>query len=143
MCPQQKKLMDWHDGRLSLEERLFMKMHLLACMSCQVELQQWRSLAQTFLQPLKVQESEVFVQQVMRKIRVAQPVEELARPAFFARWTFPALALSMASFAGALLYVAQPTVASAENFIQSSVSVESLTMIPTADQLLSAIVEKP
>jgi hypothetical protein len=62
----------------------------------------------TFLEPLRLESSEAFVQQVMRKVRAYTEREEWIRWPVFARWAFPALALSIAGFTVALGYTLQP-----------------------------------
>ena len=63
----------------------------------------------SFLEPLRLEGSEAFVQQVMRKVRAYSEREEWIRWPIFARWAFPALALSIAGFTVALGYTLQPT----------------------------------
>jgi len=63
----------------------------------------------TFLEPLRLESSEVFVQQVMRKVRAFREREEWIRWPVFARWAIPALAISIGSFTVALRYTLQPT----------------------------------
>ncbi len=67
-------------------------------------IQQWKQVSADYLQPLKVESSEIFIQGVMRKVRAYGSKQELSRWSFFARWAVPALALSMTSFAAVFTY---------------------------------------
>jgi len=61
--------------------------------------QEWHQIVETLLQPLRAEGSEFFVQNVMRKVRHVAPREARLLWRSFTRWAFPALGLSMTSFA--------------------------------------------
>ena len=142
----QEKLFDWHDGQLSAAQAAEVSAHLSSCSECRMQLDDWKQTAQTFLIPLKMENSPAFTQNVMRKIRNSQTTETQERPQFFARWAFPALALSVGSFAAVLLYVAQPTAASADGlFLTDSQATPSewVSSLAKDDQILGSVVENP
>jgi anti-sigma factor RsiW len=140
----QEKLFERHDARLSAGLAAEVDAHLEACLDCRTQLDAWTQTTQTFLSPLRLTDSQVFTQGVMRTIRNLP--ETQARPRFFARWAFPALALSMGSFAAALLYVTQPTTLSADGLFfadpQTTPS-QWITSIAREDHILGPAVEKP
>src|SRR5689334_21500216 len=70
--------------------------------------EQWEQTSRAFLQPLRAESSDVFVQAVMRKVREYVRRDEWIRWPVFIRWAYPALALSVASFTLSLAYAMQP-----------------------------------
>ena len=142
----QEKLFDWHDGQLSAAQAAEVSIHLPGCSECRMQLDEWKHTAQTFLIPLKMEDSPAFTQNVLRKIRNTQAAETQERPRFFARWAFPALALSMGSFAAVLLYVAQPPMASADGLLltdSQDTPSEWVSSLAKEDQILGSVVENP
>src|SRR5258708_13448384 len=76
----------------------------------------WEQTSRAFLQPLRAEGSELFVQKVMRKVRVYSQNEDWIRWPVFTRWPFPALALSIAGFTISLAYTLRPVPLSTETF---------------------------
>jgi len=92
-------------------------------------------LEKELLQPLRYEASEAFVQRVMQKVRAYAEREEWIRWPVFARWAFPALALSVASFTLALNYTLQPTKLSADTiFLQDQEPSLALAWMPLAEE---------
>ena len=115
-------------------------------MECRTQWDLWKQATQLFLTPLQARDGQVFTQNVMRKIRTSEAAETQARPRFFARWAFPALALSMGELAAVLLYVAQPAAVSADGLFLSDQQTTPSEWVATAakdDQILGSVVEKP
>jgi anti-sigma factor RsiW len=142
----QDQLFDWHDGQLPAGKASVVHAHVASCLECRTHLNDWKKTTHTFLSPLQIQDAPVFTQKVMRKIRVSQASETQVRPRFFARWAFPALALSLGSFAAMVLYVAQPTVAAADGLFSAdsqTTPTEWIANIAKDDQILGSVVEKP
>jgi hypothetical protein len=77
----------------------------------------WDKISQAFLQPLRAESSELFVQSVMRRVREYSQRDEWIRWPVFVRWAFPALAVSIASFTLSLAYVLQPSAISTEEVV--------------------------
>jgi len=109
--------------------------------------QGWEQTSRAFLQPFRMADSEAFIQSVMRRVRAYDQNEERRNWAYFARWAFPVLALSVTGFAAALVLTVQPIDVSADALLPQSqgqnVSAYSLSAPPNEDQILDSVVSKP
>ncbi len=141
------QLFAFHDGELSAESHARLKAHVDTCPSCQQSLLEWKDTSRLFLEPLRVKSSEIFVQQVMRRVRALEPEASGLGWPLFVRWAFPALALSVSSFAGAFVYTEQPlTAATPAIFLdeqEQPSALGSLSSVVADDQILSNEVTNP
>jgi len=107
----QERIFEYIDGEIPPEGQMAIDAHLLRCPECRTILEGWRQTKATYLDPLTVQPSKAFITNVMRDVRSWEAPEpwlcRLLRPVF-TRWAIPAMSLSMAGFAMALLYAVQP-----------------------------------
>src|ERR1019366_177744 len=96
--------------------------------------------ARKFLEPLRAQSSEAFIQAVMRRVRSESLPEAGIRWAVFARWAYPALAVSISGFAAAMLYTVPPSTMSSDVLLMGdrdqTLVVEWLNPSPDEDQIL-------
>ena len=137
-----EQLFTYYDGELSPAARSFVEMHLQDCVECREILDGWKQLSARILEPLEGKDSEAFVQQVMRRVRAYGSEPEGIRWPVFARWAYPALALSMAGFVAALVFAQIPANVSTETLLAggqtASVAGQWLSGPPTEDQLLGS-----
>ena len=137
------KLFAWLDGELPPAESAQVATHVADCAECRAQADAWRGAAAAYLHPLRVRESEPFVQQVMRSIR-ALPDTVLAP--FSLRWAFPALALSMAGFALVLLYISTTAPATGAPYMLAAdpgpTIASELASVPYEDQLYGSVEDK-
>ena len=107
----------------------------------------WEQTSRTFLQPFRIADSEAFVQNVMRKVRIYDQNEERRNWTYFARWAFPVLALSFTGFAVALVLTVQPLDVSVDSLVLENwgqnVSADQLSIPTNEDQILDSVVAKP
>ena len=93
-------LSELHDGELDAAAQREVLAHLDHCPDCRQERQRWQSLARAAFpppRPISAQESSLFAQNVMRRIRQ----QETAEPASMldwlgSRWAIPALSFGLA-----------------------------------------------
>jgi hypothetical protein len=101
----------------------------------------------SLLAPLRVESSEVFVQNVMRKVRAYGQRDEWVLWPRFVRWALPALALSVSSFAAAMIYTIGPAPTSPESLLledqTQNTSTSWISSPPNEDQILDSVVAKP
>jgi anti-sigma factor RsiW len=143
----QPDLFEFYDGGLATERRSAVAAHLSGCASCRAELETWKRTARFALQPMQITGSEIFVQNVMRKVRVFSAELAPFRWSDFARWAYPALAFSMTACAAAFFYVLQPSPPATDSLLIGNggpgVFAQWPSNPPTEDQLLpSAVVEQ-
>jgi anti-sigma factor RsiW len=136
-----EKIFSLYDGEAPAEDREALEAHLQGCSDCRAELARWGQIRSGILLPLKVEYSEAFVHQVMRKVRSYESI----RWPQMVRWLVPALALSVSGFAGVMVYNLQPSL-STESLLMSgpeqTLSHEWLNNLPDNDQLMNAMVNK-
>jgi anti-sigma factor RsiW len=141
----QEKLSEFYDGRLPPQARQEIETHLPQCTDCRQLLAGWQQVSGAFLKPLEAQASDVFVQNVMRKVRAYEPEEASLGWPRFLRWAAPALALSMAGFTIALSVSLQSDSPASETEVvlqedeETSFATEWLSSAPDDDQILDSM----
>ncbi|HVO32318.1 MAG TPA: zf-HC2 domain-containing protein [Elusimicrobiota bacterium] len=134
----EEQLMEYRDGELAAELRRSLEAHVGMCVSCRGRLAQWDGDSRLALAPLRMAASEAFVQDVMRKVRLASSAAPSVQgDGLFLRWALPTLALSMAGFAGALVYTVQPVMPTTQTLLageSTSNSMADWMSNPTSDE---------
>jgi anti-sigma factor RsiW len=142
----QADLFEFYDGRLPAARRGEVSTHLAGCSACRAELDAWKQTAARLVVPLQMTGTEMFVQNVMRRVRAYTPELAPFRWREFTRWAFPALAFSLTACAAAFFYVLQPSATSTDSLLiggaGSAVSVQWPSSPPTEDQLLPSAVSE-
>src|SRR4051812_33584439 len=90
--------------------------------------------------PLRVQGSEAFVHEVMRKVRASASQPVGLRWPQFARWAYPALAFSATVFIGGMRFALQPL---ATPSVDNVLIGESVSAAPGASWFSSEAGEEP
>jgi anti-sigma factor RsiW len=146
--PQIKlKLFEYLDGLIGAADKQLVEAHLQGCTDCRNQLENWGQISTTLLQPLRADNSELFVQKVMRQVRAYVLKDDAVQWHHFLRWAFPILALSVSGFVLTLAYTLRPVKLSPAALLigesTSGTSIESLVNASTDDHLMdSALTEQ-
>ena len=140
------KLFDLYDGELTGVARQEVQAHLADCASCRQTYEQWEKTAKAFFEAPVVEESEAFVQKLMKRVAALEEPEPEATWMGGFRWLVPALGLACL-----LLLFLRP--------VQSPLTIETLLLgdeqenvtarflsageAPTMDQVFGFILEDP
>jgi anti-sigma factor RsiW len=139
-----QKLFDYPDGLIGSEDKEVLKEHLQTCPDCQNLVENWHQISKNFLQPLHAVPTEVFVQNVMRKVRAYVLRDDVLQWRHFVRWAFPVLALSVSGFVAILTYTLEPTQTSPTALLigeaTPSYSTEILANSSSDDHLMDSVI---
>jgi hypothetical protein len=98
------------------------------------------------LEPLRTENSEIFVQNVMRRVRTYDHRQGGILWSHLIRWALPALALSVSGFAAAMIYTVVPDHVSTDALLladrDQSMSADWLSNPPSVDQILDSVIVK-
>ena len=141
-----EKLFELYDGQLPPESRDVVQSHVDHCAECQILRDEWKQTKGEIIEPLRVANSELFVQNVMRQVRGIALREAKAGWAVFSRWAFPALGLAMTSFALACVLTLRPVSVSTDALLlgdEPPVSTAWLSYSMNEDPMLDSTVANP
>jgi len=132
-----------YDGQLSSARTQEIQAHLQVCSACRDLLENWKKISDLFVPAFHFEQSELFVRQVMRRVRVLSQKEERMDWGHFSRWAFPTLAMSVIGFMAVLIYTSSSMNISTEGLLmkdqeQSSIA-EWFSVSPNEGQLLDTV----